>query len=104
MPYTPTVDLRTPAPNAIPVVDSEGQPLKRGDRVCIPKGVRVTGTFAGGEKTTGRAYQVVVYNALNGWIANERAGEPEHAPSVSWAGTGGYWHQTDSRLVTLVED
>lgn len=104
MPYEPRVDLRTPAPNAIAVVDSEGQALKRGDRVLIPKGVRVTGTFTRGEKITGRAYQVVVHNALDGWIANERAGDPGHAPSASWAGTGGYWHQIDSRLVTLIED
>lgn len=104
MPYTPRVDLRTPAPNAIAVVDANGHPLKRGDRVRIPKGVRVTGTFAGGEKTTGREYQVTVHSALDGWLANERAGEPEHTPTLSWAGTGGYWHQIDSRLATLVDD
>ena len=91
-------------------------PIKKGDIVTIKKGTTIrttmptTVTIAGQKqgaykvKVAGRTYKVRVDHVLNGVTIRQSASQGgrildsssfERAPSVRWAGTGGYWFEVD---------
>jgi hypothetical protein len=65
--------------------------VKKGDRVRIKRGAKITGTFPGRKKVAGKSYVVEVF-----------AVDP-HRRTVTWPGYGGYWHTTSFDNVALVE-
>lgn len=60
----------------------------KGDRVTVPKGTVIWGTFPEGIKEAGRTYTVEVFDTGT---------YPE--PHVTWVGASGYWH--NARLEDL---
>lgn len=65
--------------------------MKKGDRVRVKRGAKITGPFPGGEKTAGKSYVVEVF-------AVDKINR-----LVTWPGYGGYWHFTSFDNVTLVK-
>jgi hypothetical protein len=56
---------------------------RRGDRVRIPKGARITTTHPAGDRIAKRSQVVRVAQVFPAY--------PGRPAEVSWAGTGGYW-------------
>lgn len=85
-------------------VDKNGRQIKSGDSVQVPVGAVVTGTFPSLKKVAGRTHTVKVENTFSGWtkISDHRDDGPR-APKVSWAGSGGYWHQCDASEVEVIK-
>jgi len=75
-------------------------PIKRGDRVRIPKGTLVK-TVYHGVRLAGKTYTVKVDHTLNG-MTDERYGT--HNPTVRWAGPGGYWSEADFNDVEKIDE
>lgn len=65
--------------------------MKKGDRVRVKRGAKITGTFPGREKIAGKSYVVEIF-------AVDRTNR-----LVTWPGYGGYWHTTGFDNITLVE-
>jgi len=64
--------------------------VKKGDRVRVKRGARITGTFPGRRKVAGKSYVVEVFAV------------DEHRRTVTWPGAGGYWHTTSFDNVIIV--
>lgn len=71
----------------------ETLPVKRKDRILIPKGVAVRSTHPK-RKTyvTARSQWITVNHILNGVTEGDHH---TSNPKVCWAGTGGYWCEVD---------
>jgi hypothetical protein len=82
-------------------VDKNGTIITKGMRVRIPKGTYIHGTFKEREKLAGATYVVTVIAADKGFDAIA-GNNPEHAPEVVWAGSGGYWHLCDAAEVEII--
>ena len=68
-------------------------PLKRGDRVKLPAGVRVVRPTAPpslARETVLRRSQSIVIDHVTGG-ASTGDGHPVSDPAIVWPGTGGYW-------------
>jgi hypothetical protein len=75
----------------------EELPVKRGDRVRIPKGTLIK-TCTKGVRLAGRTYVVTVNHTLCGMVDGEKVVNP----SVCWPGPSGYWSKADINDVELV--
>lgn len=68
-------------------------PLKAGQHVTIPAGHPYR--HRGSVRVTKRATTVRLHNAWDGYVATmPEPGRPAgfvHLPTISWAGSGGYW-------------
>jgi hypothetical protein len=82
----------------------ESLPIKRGDRVTIPKGTKIHTTrpkLKEREKVAGCTYHVTVDHVMPGSAPyTPYHGRPEDTlpaknPSIRWAGKGGYWEEVD---------
>lgn len=80
-------------------------PLKRGDKVRIPKGTMVLSRKTGKSAPAGRGYIVVVHSISCGRNEHIYRGEvvPAVNPAVVWPGSGGYWCEADVNDVVKVE-
>lgn len=105
--------------------------LQRGDRVRVPKGTVINGTFPEGLKEAGRAYTVAVHDVTHeyggvcychrdgsqDWTTSPEDPHPvaltnghgKHCSpptpaQVCWVGTGGYWHYADLNDVEVMGD
>lgn len=74
---------------------------KRGDRVKIPKGTMINGTFPESTKVASRTYTVTITRAASGY-----PGEGERVPGrpaeVTWVGGGNYWHNASIADVEIL--
>lgn len=74
-------------------------PIKRGDKVRVPKGTFIRTTHPQRENGPSKRTQTVTINhILNGTDEHKGYhGEWQYRtnPSVVWAGTGGYWCEAD---------
>jgi mannose-6-phosphate isomerase-like protein (cupin superfamily) len=89
----------------------ETLPIKRGDVVTVPKGAPVRTTDPHGKsRVVRRTHKVKVVTVSPGAdYVQLRPGHPDanerdevHVvvnPSVTWAGSGGYWHEVDINLI-----
>lgn len=78
-------------------------PVKKGDRVRIPKGV-VFKQVGKDAKAAGRSYVVTVHHLLPGRSSYVRdILTPLENPKVCWAGSGGYWCEADVNDVDPVK-
>lgn len=74
-------------------IPSEECPLKKGDRVTIPKGTPIHST-AKGNITAGRTYVITLHNVEPGVQAHvDSYGDfvRPKGPTLVWPGTSGYW-------------
>lgn len=82
-------------------------PIKRGDKVRIPKGTMVRSMKNHNEaRPAGRSFVVTVHSMACGQNAHVYRGETVAAvdPAVVWPGTGGYWCECSINDVEKVED
>lgn len=68
-------------------------PIERSTRITLPKSTHYR--HRGATHVTGRSYEVLVHSASNGWVdtwndAKKGCGYVR-LPSITWAGSGGYW-------------
>lgn len=84
--------------------DLNSLPVKKGDIVLIKKGTRYHSMKDGEYHTAGKSYKVKVNHVLHGTQYMEKGEEIIKNSSVSWAGTGGYWHRADINDVEKVSD
>lgn len=82
-------------------------PIKRGDKVTIPKGTTVHSMGTPRVRVAARNYTVTVRSVSCG--QNFPEGHPRHDPSyptvnprVVWVGSGYYWCEADINDVTKV--
>ena len=85
----------------ITAVDKNGTIITKGMRVRIEKGTYIHGTFAEGEKLAGTTYVITLVAVDQGFEAIP-GNNPERAPEVVWAGSGGYWHYCAAAEVEIV--
>lgn len=83
----------------------EELPFKRGETVLIPKGAPYKTTYPGkdGIQYTKKAYKVKVHFANNGCEYTNYGEKVVHNPSVTWAGSGGYWCEMDINYIITPE-
>ena len=87
-----------------------GTPVKKGQRVRVRKGAKVTGTFQGGKEGIILARsQVVTVHALDKGYLNFLEGRDRKSPKmvqsrVVWAGSGGYWRYAELNDVEVLKD
>lgn len=74
-------------------------PIRRGDRVRVPKGTLVATTHGRQVLVTKRSYVVKIHHVYEGYTY---AGVT-HPARVVWAGAGQYWKEADMADVELVE-
>lgn len=73
----------------------ENLPIKPGDVITIPRGIRVKTMRPGvNSYITKRSFKTKVYFVTNGFSEN-MMGIPPRNPMVEWAGSGGYWCEAD---------
>jgi len=66
--------------------------MKRGDRVRIPKGTVITGTFPEGIKEAKRSYTVTAFSFDPAYGGDPSYPSiPPRTAKVCWVGAGGYW-------------
>lgn len=75
--------------------------LKRGDKVRIKAGSKITSTLKSLNRTTTRPYTVTIHDVYSGFI-HEHRGHVVRNPTVVWAGSGGYWCETEVANVEKV--
>lgn len=83
----------------------EDLPIKRGDKVRIPKGTEIRSMGRKGTHKAGRAQTIIVNHMCTGSTSLPFQGPPEHFsnPKVIWPGSGGYWSEADINDVELIE-
>lgn len=79
----------------------QGIHFQRGDRIRIPKGITVTGTFPGGKRTTKRMSVAEVFYVTSTY--NEQEGK-EGPAKVVWGGHKGYWNEASYLDVEKIEE
>jgi hypothetical protein len=73
--------------------EEENLPIKSGDTVIIPKGIKVkTMNPSKKEYITKRTMKIKVHHTLPG---STWGGNPKSNPSIVWAGMGNYWCEVD---------
>ena len=81
---------------------------KKGEKVRIPKGTIITGTFPEGTKEAGRSYVVTVFDVDPAYpaVLTHSGSElyPGREAQVTWPGTGGYWHHARVSDIEFIED
>ncbi len=78
-------------------------PVPKGDTIVVPKGSVIHTTHPSGRvQVTKRTQRITVYMASDGWVSRERhdAGKVL-LPTVTWAGTGGYWRDVQLTKAVL---
>ena len=82
----------------------EDLPIKKGDKVRIPKGTEIRSMGAKGLHKSGRAQTITAHRVCTGATNRPFTGDPEHIsnPKVIWPGSGGYWSEADINDVELV--
>lgn len=85
--------------------DLSDLPIKKGDKVRIPKGTEIRSMGAKGTHKSGRAQTITVNHMCTGSTNRLFNDEAEHLsnPKVIWPGSGGYWSEADINDVELVE-
>ena len=78
-------------------------PIKPGDHVRIPAGIKVHSMRTGETKFSGKSYKVRVDHCLSGAEYDLDGKHIIQNPQVSWAGTGGYWMRADINEVEKLD-
>jgi len=72
---------------------------RRGDKVRIKAGAKISSTSDRSRRILTRAYKVTVHDAFLGSVRDGDISQP----TVHWAGSGGYWCWTDLASVEFLD-
>lgn len=76
--------------------DLSALPIRKGDKVVIPMGIKVKSLGSKGSYITKRSYTVTIRSVLWGVGREDQSPHMEIVnPELRWAGSGGYWCYAD---------